>query len=78
MKVQAESFHLNGRIIGFRLQTQKLDSPQKTPSNTLAVKGLTKYNEYYAHKDKQSFLSKFVFYGVLQFKVFVEENTGKC
>ena len=27
-------------ITGFRLQTQKLDSPYKTPSNTLAVKGL--------------------------------------
>ena len=40
MKVQAESFHLNGHIIGFRLQTQKLDSPYKTPSNTLALKGL--------------------------------------
>jgi len=24
MKVQAESFHLNGYIIGFRLQTQKV------------------------------------------------------
>jgi len=33
MKVRAESFHLNGHIIGFRLQTQKLDSPYKTPSN---------------------------------------------
>ena len=40
MKVQAESFHLNGHIIGFRPQTQKLESPYKTPSNTLAVKGL--------------------------------------
>ena len=40
MKVQAESFHLNGHIIGFLLQTQKLDSPYKTPSNTLALKGL--------------------------------------
>ena len=40
MKVQTESFHLNGHITGFRLQTQKLDSPYKTPSNTLAVKGL--------------------------------------
>ena len=39
MKVQAESFHLNGHIIGFRLQTQKLESPYKTPSSTLAVKG---------------------------------------
>ena len=35
MNVQAESFHLNSHIIGFRLQTQKkLDSPYKTPSNT--------------------------------------------
>ena len=33
MKVQEESFHLNGHITGFRLQTQKLDSPYKTPSN---------------------------------------------
>ena len=32
--------HLNGHIIGFRPQTQKLESPYKTPSNTLAVKGL--------------------------------------
>ena len=40
VKVQAESFHLNGHIMGFRLQTQKLDSRYKTPSNTLAVKGL--------------------------------------
>ena len=40
VKVQAESFHLNGHIIGFRPQTQKLESPYKTPSNTLAVKGL--------------------------------------
>ena len=40
MKVQAESFHLNGHIIGFHPQTQKLESPYKTPSNTLAVKGL--------------------------------------
>ena len=31
MKVQAESFHLNGHIIGFRPQTQKLESPYKTP-----------------------------------------------
>ena len=40
-KVQAESFHLNGHIIGFRPQTQKLESPYKTLSKTLAVKGLT-------------------------------------
>ena len=40
VKVQAESFHLNGHIIRFRLQTQALESPYKTPSSTLAVKGL--------------------------------------
>ena len=40
MIVQAESFHLNGHIIGFRPQTQKLKSPYKTSLNTLAVKGL--------------------------------------
>ena len=34
MKVQEESFHLNGHITGLRRQTQKLDSPYKTPSNT--------------------------------------------
>ena len=39
-KVQAESFHLNGHIIGFCPQTQKLESPYKTLSNTLAVKEL--------------------------------------
>ena len=47
--MHAESFHLNGHIIGFRLQTQKLESPYKTPSSTLAVKGLriciTKMNQ---------------------------------
>ena len=41
MKVQTESFHLNGHILGFRLHTQTLESPYKTPSNTLAVKGLS-------------------------------------
>ena len=40
MKLQVESFHLNGHVIGFRPQTQKLESPYKTPSSTLAVKGL--------------------------------------
>ena len=43
MKVQAESLHLNGHIIGFRAQTQKLESPYKTPSNTLTVKGLIQH-----------------------------------
>ena len=40
MKVQARSFHSNGHIIRFRLQTQKLELPYKTRSSTLAVKGL--------------------------------------
>ena len=33
---------MNGHIIGFRPQTQKLESLYKTPSGTLAVKGLNK------------------------------------
>ena len=45
MKEQAESFHLNGHIIGFRPQTQKLESPYKTPSSTLAVKGLSNHDK---------------------------------
>ena len=40
VNVLAESFHLNGHIIGFHPQTQKLESLHKTRSNTLAVKGL--------------------------------------
>jgi len=40
MTVQAESFHLNGQIRGFRPQTQKLASSYQTPLFTLAVKGL--------------------------------------
>ena len=39
----SESFHLNGHIIGFRPQTQKLELPYKNPSSVLAVKGLHKY-----------------------------------
>ena len=45
MKVQAESFHLNGHIMGFRPQTQKLESPYKTPPSTPAVKGLRRVNK---------------------------------
>ena len=45
VKVQAESFHLNGHIAGFRPNTQKLESPYRPPSNTLAVKGI-KYTIY--------------------------------
>ena len=43
--VQAESFHLNGHFTGFGPQTQKLESPYKPPSNTLAVKELRKCME---------------------------------
>ena len=39
-EAQVESFYLNGHSIGFCPQTQKLESPYKTPSNTQAVKGL--------------------------------------
>ena len=39
VKVMAKRFHLNGHIIGFHPQTQKLESPYKTPPSTLAVKG---------------------------------------
>ena len=35
-----DCFYLNGPIIGFRQQTQKLESTYKTPSSSLAVKGL--------------------------------------
>ena len=44
MKVQEESFRLNGYIIGFGPQTQKLESPHKAPLFTLAVKGLNLRN----------------------------------
>ena len=62
MKVQAESFHLNGHIIGFRPQTKKLESPYETPSNTLAVKRL-KGISWFCGKHKcgvsfQSFVSR--------------------
>ena len=42
VKVQAGNFKLNGHIVGFRPQTQKLQSPFKTPSSTLPVKALKK------------------------------------
>ena len=42
MKVLLKRFHLNGHTIGFHPLTQKLESPYKTLSNTLAVKGLIK------------------------------------
>ena len=55
MKVQAESFHLNGHIIGLCPQTKKLEPPYKTLSNILAVKGLNNkigplFLEYNWHK----------------------------
>ena len=51
--MQAESFHLNGHIIRFRPQTQKLESPYKTPSSTLVVKGLnfTPFADHLGEKD---------------------------
>ena len=58
MKVQAESFHLNGHIIGFRPHTQKLESPYKPPSNTLAVKGLSSANNNFARASR--FFVRFV------------------
>ena len=44
VKVQAERIHLNGHIIGFCPQTQKLESHYKTPPSTLAVEGLNEVN----------------------------------
>ena len=44
VQVQAESCHLNGHITGFGPQTQKLESPYKTPSNTLACSKRVKRN----------------------------------
>ena len=57
VKVQAESFHLNGHIIGFRRQTQKLESPYKTPSNTLAVKGLSISHYLKMQSNRDSFFA---------------------
>ena len=54
MKEQAESFHLNGHIIGFRPQTQKLESPYKTPSNAVAVKGLKLYHDLKSERKKDT------------------------
>ena len=51
MQVGAESFHLNGHIIGFHPETQKL--PYKTPSSTLAVKGLSKGSQRIAKTDEE-------------------------
>ena len=48
MTVKAESFHLNGQIIRFRPPAQKLESPYKTPSRTLAVKGLRRSKKVHA------------------------------
>ena len=39
-KYRQRAVHLNGHIIRFGPQTQKIKSPYKTTSNTLAVKGL--------------------------------------
>ena len=42
MKVQVERFHLNGHIIGFRPQTQKLELRYKTALITLAMTELNR------------------------------------
>ena len=42
---QRAFFLINGHIIGFRPQTKKLESPQKTPSSIVAVKGLTEISK---------------------------------
>ena len=55
MKEQAESFHLNGHIIEFRPQTQKLESPYndsiKHPGservNDIAVKPIINQRQKY-------------------------------
>ena len=47
---------MNGHIIRFRLQTQKLESPYKTPSNTLAVKAL-KLKSLYDNKKLKTHIS---------------------
>ena len=47
--MQAGSFHLNGHIVGFHPQTQKLESPYKPPSSTLAVKGLIQLCNIYSN-----------------------------
>ena len=44
MKVQVESFHLNGHIIGFRPQTQKLELPHKSPICNASTQESTYFN----------------------------------
>ena len=46
VKAEAESFHLNGYIIGFRPLDSKVRVTLQPPSNTLAVKGLTNRQVY--------------------------------
>ena len=53
---KAESFHLNGHIIGFRPQTQKLESPYKAPLSTLAVEWLIRRVKVCQIKAKQIIL----------------------
>ena len=66
MKVQAESFHLNGHIIGFCPQNQKLESPYKTGSNTPAVKGLIFFTPLlYFFLDEPSLFAFYLFVGLL-------------
>ena len=49
---------MNGDIIGFRPQTQQLESPYKTPSSTLAVKGLRVIQEYFERSYSDKMMDK--------------------
>ena len=42
---------MNGHIIGFHLQTQKVESPYKPPSNTLPVKRVKVSTLEFGHGD---------------------------
>ena len=48
MKKLSKRFHLNGHSIGFCPETLKLEPPYKTPSFTVAVKGL-RNNKLFFH-----------------------------
>ena len=77
VKVQAESFHFNGHIVGFHPQTQKLESPYKTPSSTLAVKGLKSKHSLINSPNQFSSDLYFVSFYVLALSTgFIFVNTG--
>ena len=77
VKVQAESFHLNGHIVGFHPQTQKLESPYKTPSSTLAVKGLKSKHSFVNSPNQFSIDLYFVSFYILALSTgFIFVNTA--